>query len=1081
MSTHLPSDEGPASNFAQAIVETLHEPLLILSPDLVVRSANDAFYSHFEVEQAETIGRKIYDLGNGQWNIPALRTLLEEVLPDNSVFNDFEVEHRFETIGHRIMLVNARRLDHAQLILLGIRDITDASAAQRAVRASEARLRAIVNIPGVGVLIFNSEGVLIDANDAFMAMSGYTRDDIRRRRITWNSLTPPEFADESERQLKNLETTGHIGPYEKMYVLADGSRSWMLFAGADLKDGTIVQYAFDISDRKRAEQELQSSRQRLAGMYASAKVGISEVTADGRFVRVNDELCRIMGRTREEILAGSIRDLTHPDDVDACLTKMDGLFRTGESFTIDKRYLRPDGSSVFANSTASLLQGSDPLSMVVVTVDLTARRSAETAMRASEARLHALVSATSDVVFRISPDWRQLRRIEGDAYLDDATDGEHWLERYIPDEEHPAILAAIEQAKADGDIFELEHRVLRVDGSIGWMHSKAVPVKDEDGRVLEWFGAATDITPRKEAEEALKRSEAKMRLMTDSLPVLISYVDADMRYGFINHTYERWFGRPTEEIMGKPVRDVVGPKAFEMILPRLTLALSGQQVSFEGAVDYPAVGRRDVSAVYVPDIDPSGAVRGMFAMISDVTDRRQAEAALRESEERYRTLFASIDEGFCVIEMVHDDHERPIDYRFITVNPAFEAQTGIKNATGRSMRDIAPEHEEHWFEMYDEIARSGQSRRFQMAADALGRYFDVYAFPIGEPREHRVGVLFRDIAEQRRAEEALRISEQRYRLLVESAREYAMLMLDPEGVVVSWSVGAERLFGYTAKEMIGQPADVLYTEDDRAAGAARRKRERAISEGLAATDQWYRRKDGSLFWANGVLRPLEDGHPRGFVKILRDQTKQKAHEEQLRTVMAELNHRVKNTLAVVQSIASQTLRRAPDLETFRADFERRLSSIAKAHNLLTKTSWSGAELSRIIESEMSAIAGAAAKINSSGPDVTLPPHMALAIHMVLHELATNAHKYGCLSTPDGSLAICWELEGQADQQELTLTWIEKCPTPVTSPKSEGFGSRLIEQLIVYELKGRLERTFESDGVHFSLRVPMRSRVVDPDA
>ncbi|MEX2530977.1 MAG: chemotaxis protein CheB [Gemmatimonadota bacterium] len=131
-----------AKVYSESIVETLHEPLLILTPDLFVQTVNEAFYEHFEVDRNATLGRRIYDLGNGQWDIPDLRRLLEEVLPDNEVFNDYEVRHEFDDIGERVMLVNARRLDHVQRIMVGIRDITEYQEALVAARESEARLMA---------------------------------------------------------------------------------------------------------------------------------------------------------------------------------------------------------------------------------------------------------------------------------------------------------------------------------------------------------------------------------------------------------------------------------------------------------------------------------------------------------------------------------------------------------------------------------------------------------------------------------------------------------------------------------------------------------------------------------------------------------------------------------------------------------------------------------------------------------------------------------------------------------------------------------------------------------------------------
>ncbi|MFI4915845.1 MAG: PAS domain S-box protein [Phycisphaerales bacterium JB060] len=949
MGTKEPSQSSITDDLARAIVETLHEPLVVLSSDLTVLAASPAFYEHFEVGQAETLGHRIYDLGNGQWNIAALRTLLEKILPRETVFNDFEVEHTFESIGRRLMLLNARQLNHSQLILLGIRDVTNANAADSALRVS---------------------------------------------------------------------------------------------------------------------------RQRLEGIYGGAKVGISEMTADGGFVRVNDEMCRIMARSREEILASDISELTHPADLARCVDSMRVLFDSGDPFSIDKRYVRPDGSFVHANSTASLLEGSDPPAMVVVTIDLTERRRAEQAMRSSEARLHALVAATSDVVFRMSPDWTRMRRLEVNGFLEDATTDQPWLERYIPHQEQEKILEAIQRAKESRKVFELEHRALRNDGTVGWMHSRAVPVTDDAGRIVEWFGAATDITDRKQVEETIQRSEARMRLLTDSLPVLISYVDVHRRFGFVNQTYVDWFGRPREQISGRPVEEILGRDAYEQIRPRLKLAMSGRQVSFEATLNYPKAGRRDVSAVYVPDVDESGKVRGIFAMITDMTDRRKAEAALEASEAQYRVLFESIDEGFCVIDLIYGDDGAPVDYAFVEINPAFERHTGLTDAVGKRIMDLVPDLETDWVDRYARVAATGQAERFVEWSQAMGRWFDVYAFCIGKTTDRRVAILFNDITERTRAEEALRISEQRYRLLVESAREYAMLMIDPDGTIVSWNIGAERLFGYTAQEMIGQPSEILYTEEDRAAAAPMRKRERALAEGQAATDQWYRRKDGTLFWANGVLRPLENGSTRGFIKILRDQTRQKEHEEQLKIVMAELNHRVKNTLAVVQSIASQTMQRAQSLEAFRPDFEKRLRSIAKAHSLLTRTSWTGVTLGRVIESEVGTAPGDV-RITQKGPDVTLPPEMTLALHMVLHELTTNARKYGCLSRDEGALAIDWRVEGIGDDCTLELSWHECCPAPIAKPGADGFGSQLIEQLIVYELEGEIDRRYESDGLRFRLRVPFK--------
>ncbi len=147
-------------------------------------------------------------------------------------------------------------------------------------------------------------------------------------------------------------------------------------------------------------------------------------------------------------------------------------------------------------------------------------------------------------------------------------------------------------------------------------------------------------------------------------------------------------------------------------------------------------------------------------------ERARTEEALRESVPRFRTLFNSIDEGFCVVEMIFDENDRPIDYRFLEVSPSFEKQTGLVNAQGKRMRELAPQHEEHWFEVYGEIALTGKPARFESRAEQLHRWYDVYAFRFGEPANRQVAILFNDVTERKRTEARLRDSEERYRSLV---------------------------------------------------------------------------------------------------------------------------------------------------------------------------------------------------------------------------------------------------------------------------------------------------------------------------
>ncbi|MFZ0450848.1 MAG: PAS domain-containing protein, partial [Desulfatiglandaceae bacterium] len=170
----------------------------------------------------------------------------------------------------------------------------------------------------------------------------------------------------------------------------------------------------------------------------------------------------------------------------------------------------------------------------------------------------------------------------------------------------------------------------------------------------------------------------------------------------------------------------------------------------------------------IPYRDEKGNIAGVIGFAQDITKLKLVENELSESEKRYRTLFNAIDEGFCIIEVIFDENEKPIDYRFIEINPSFEKQTGLINAQGKRMRELAPKHEDHWFEIYGKIAVTGQPARFVNRAEQLHRWYDVYAFRFGQPENRQVAILFKDITERKQVEEALFINEVKYKALIDN-------------------------------------------------------------------------------------------------------------------------------------------------------------------------------------------------------------------------------------------------------------------------------------------------------------------------
>jgi PAS domain S-box-containing protein len=310
-------------------------------------------------------------------------------------------------------------------------------------------------------------------------------------------------------------------------------------------------------------------------------------------------------------------------------------------------------------------------------------------------------------------------------------------------------------------------------------------------------------------------------------------------------------------------------------------------------------GRTTVLSVNAaPIIGKDGEIAGGVLAFEDISRRVKAEAELRASEERYRTLFESIDEGFCIIEVIFDENEKPVDYRFLEISPSFEKQTGLKNAKGKTIREVVPTHEDYWFDIYGRIALTGEPARFENLAAGLDHWYDVYAFRFGAPEARQVGVLFNSINERKKNEEALRKSEERFRLMSESFTDYAIFMTDIEGRVLSWNSGAEQIFGYTDEEIIGRSAAVLFTPEDRESGVPEREMETARTHGRASDERWHLRKDGRRFYASGIMAALyERGGVIGFAKIARDLTNQKQAEEELRRQREELEAIVRGRTA----------------------------------------------------------------------------------------------------------------------------------------------------------------------------------------
>ena len=496
------------------------------------------------------------------------------------------------------------------------------------------------------------------------------------------------------------------------------------------------------------------------------------------------------------------------------------------------------------------------------------------------------------------------------------------MEEYIDPKDQPRVLATIHEAIRTKSMFEMEHQVKLVDGSLGWTYSHAIPLLDANGEIIEWFGTA-----------------------------------------------------------------------------------------------------------------------------SDVTGQKQAQQALLESEERYRNLFNSMDEGYCIVDMIFDAHGKPCDYRFLDVNPSFEALTGMHGAEGKRIRELVPDLEDFWFEAYGGVALTGKAARFVNEAKLMNRWFDVYAFKLGGEQSFKVAILFTNITERKKAEVELQKSEARFRALFDWG-PIAMYSCDSAGVIQDYNRGAVKIW-----QTSPQPGDT--DEQFRSAFKTHLPDGTFVPYAQTAMTQVLRneapavndlevdleRPDGSRITLVVNVVPLKDeqGEVTGAITCFYDITERSLLErktlEQAEALadldrrkdefLAMLSHELRNPLAPISN-ALHLLRLQKNEDALqmqaRMVIERQVGQLNRLVDELL-------EISRIttgrvqLRQEQIAIGGIVERaIESTQPlltqrqhslSVSLPPEPiwlhadAARLEQVMVNLLTNAAKY---TDEGGSIALDVQLE-----------------------------------------------------------------------
>ncbi|HYH15500.1 MAG TPA: PAS domain-containing protein, partial [Flavisolibacter sp.] len=325
------------------------------------------------------------------------------------------------------------------------------------------------------------------------------------------------------------------------------------------------------------------------------------------------------------------------------------------------------------------------------------------------------------------------------------------------------------------------------------------PVLNESGEVVYLIHSIEDVTEKIKTEKRelqLKSIEKAFGLFMQAPEVISLLKGKELVIELANEAALKLWGK-RGSIVGKPLLEVIPEMAGQGIIELLHKVLETGQpyIAKEEPLVSFANGKKEVyyfDRVYQPYYD-EGETKptGVLTLSHNVTELVLAKKKVQESEEKYRSLFETMDQGFCVLEMIFDDSNRPVDYRFLEYNPVFENQTGLKNAVGQTARELVPDLESHWSELYGKVALTGEGIRFIEESRAMGRWFEVYAFRVGGQESRKVALLFTDITARKKADEAIKQSENNLRNMILQAPVAMGILRGPEFIV---EIANDRLF-----------------------------------------------------------------------------------------------------------------------------------------------------------------------------------------------------------------------------------------------------------------------------------------------
>ena len=671
-------------------------------------------------------------------------------------------------------------------------------------------------------------------------------------------------------------------------------------------------------------------------------------------------------------------------------------------------------------------------------------------------------------------------------------------ERFFTPEDRSAGRVSVEMQLALNDGRAPDERWhLKKDGQRFWASGEMMPLY-QDGRGHTGFvKILRDRTAQRIAGAKQQADAAFMRSVLASSADCIKVLDLDARLTFMNEGGMRVMEiSDFNAVNGCPWPDFWAGQGNLDALAALDAARAGGLGHFQGETNTYLGTPKWWDVQVTPILGEDGEPAKLLAVSRDISVHKSVETQLAASEARWRGLFNGMQEGFFLGELIRDADGQATDYRILEINPAFARQSGLPtDSIGRTIRSLVPDIDQRLIDRFARVIETGEPTAFEVEVPGLGRVFEVSAT---KEQGDRFSSLFFDITARRQAyarraaitelgdhlrdassvlDMTTKAAEIVGRTLNASRAGYGEMDVTCENVTILWDagvpgevsvVGKHRFadYGAVAPDIErGDPVVVADVDRDaRTAASVENFRAINLKAMLNVPVQEHGRTVGLIFVHSPSARawtPEEIAFARNVADRVQVSIARLRAEEQQGVLNIELAHRMKNTLTLVQSIASQTLRNADNLAEARESLAARLIALGKAHDILLSGQTESASITAVIDGALALHEDAAQRFRCAGPDLLVGPSAALSLGLILHELATNAAKYGALKRPEGYVDLTWCIQGREAEAEVQLVWAERGGPAVIAPSRKGFGSRLIQRGLA---GGTVEICYPSEGV-----------------